>query len=322
MKKGGGPRKRPSADRRDPVQRNFRSRDVGLAVTFQRVAICGCAILRSAARSSRTIHHELDVPPCVVVAAHALAAGHASQVCGAVCALLLLAFVSRFLVLARLRLRLRRRRPGACGTPVPSLRSSRGRQWQLFWHVAGRSSLGACRMVRGSWPASAGGMSRVMDPSIGVLPAVNALCGSRVVVQAAARGAFVDHWVSVGQSFCRCRRQATYNTDLIQGIKAMRVIQKALTFDDVLLIPAHSSVLPRDVSLQTKVTRNITLNIPLVSAAMDTVTEAASPSRSRRKAGSAIVHKNLTPAQQAPRWPRSNALNRASSRIRSPSRRP
>ena len=54
----------------------------------------------------------------------------------------------------------------------------------------------------------------------------------------------------------------------------MRLIQRALTFDDVLLVPAHSSVLPRDVSLRSRLTRNITLNIPLVSAAMDTVTEA------------------------------------------------
>ena len=54
----------------------------------------------------------------------------------------------------------------------------------------------------------------------------------------------------------------------------MRVIQKALTFDDVLLVPAHSTVLPRDVSLQSQVTRRIRLNIPLVSAAMDTVTES------------------------------------------------
>ena len=79
----------------------------------------------------------------------------------------------------------------------------------------------------------------------------------------------------------------------------MRVIQKALTFDDVLLIPAHSSVLPRDVSLQTKLTRNITLNIPLVSAAMDTVTEARLAIALAQEGGIGIVHKNLTPQQQA-----------------------
>jgi IMP dehydrogenase len=54
----------------------------------------------------------------------------------------------------------------------------------------------------------------------------------------------------------------------------MRVIQKALTFDDVLLVPAHSTVLPRDVSLRTRISRNIHVNLPLLSAAMDTVSEA------------------------------------------------
>ena len=52
----------------------------------------------------------------------------------------------------------------------------------------------------------------------------------------------------------------------------MRVLQKALTFDDVLLVPAHSAILPREVSLSTQLTRTITLNLPLLSAAMDTVT--------------------------------------------------
>ena len=54
----------------------------------------------------------------------------------------------------------------------------------------------------------------------------------------------------------------------------MRVVQRALTFDDVLLLPAHSRVLPRDVALRTRLTRKLDLNIPLVSAAMDTVTES------------------------------------------------
>ncbi|HWU84392.1 MAG TPA: IMP dehydrogenase [Rhodocyclaceae bacterium] len=79
----------------------------------------------------------------------------------------------------------------------------------------------------------------------------------------------------------------------------MRVVQKALTFDDVLLIPAHSSVLPRDVSLATKLTRNITLNIPLVSAAMDTVTEARLAIALAQEGGIGIVHKNLKPLEQA-----------------------
>nr|WP_295769597.1 IMP dehydrogenase [Rhodoferax sp.] len=79
----------------------------------------------------------------------------------------------------------------------------------------------------------------------------------------------------------------------------MRVIQKALTFDDVLLVPAHSTVLPRDVSLKTRLTRKISLNIPLVSAAMDTVTEARLAIAIAQEGGMGIVHKNLTAAEQA-----------------------
>ncbi|MDO6385203.1 MULTISPECIES: IMP dehydrogenase [Uliginosibacterium] len=79
----------------------------------------------------------------------------------------------------------------------------------------------------------------------------------------------------------------------------MRLIQKALTFDDVLLVPAHSNVLPRDVSLATRLTRNISLNIPLVSAAMDTVTESRLAIALAQEGGIGIIHKNLTPKQQA-----------------------
>lgn len=79
----------------------------------------------------------------------------------------------------------------------------------------------------------------------------------------------------------------------------MRVIQKALTFDDVLLVPAHSVVLPRDVGLYTRVSRNIRLNIPLVSAAMDTVTESRLAIALAQEGGIGIVHKNLSPAEQA-----------------------
>jgi IMP dehydrogenase len=79
----------------------------------------------------------------------------------------------------------------------------------------------------------------------------------------------------------------------------MRSITKALTFDDVLLVPAHSTVLPRDVSLATRVTRNISLNIPLVSAAMDTVTEARLAIAIAQEGGIGIVHKNLAPKAQA-----------------------
>ena len=79
----------------------------------------------------------------------------------------------------------------------------------------------------------------------------------------------------------------------------MRVIQRALTFDDVLLLPAHSRVLPRDVSLKTRLTRKLALNIPLISAAMDTVTEARLAIAIAQEGGIGIVHKNLGPAAQA-----------------------
>ena len=75
--------------------------------------------------------------------------------------------------------------------------------------------------------------------------------------------------------------------------------QEALTFDDVLLVPAHSAVVPKDVSLATRLTRNIELKIPLVSAAMDTVTEARLAIAMALAGGIGIVHKNMTAAQQA-----------------------
>src|SRR6478735_4965829 len=79
----------------------------------------------------------------------------------------------------------------------------------------------------------------------------------------------------------------------------MRLLQKALTFDDVLLVPAHSDILPKDTSLKTRLTRNITLNIPLLSAAMDTVTEGRLAIAMAQEGGIGIVHKNLTPKEQA-----------------------
>ncbi len=79
----------------------------------------------------------------------------------------------------------------------------------------------------------------------------------------------------------------------------MRLVQKALTFDDVLLVPAHSAVLPRDVQLSTRLSRNIPLNIPLVAAAMDTVTEAQLAIALAQEGGIGIVHKNLSPKEQA-----------------------
>jgi IMP dehydrogenase len=79
----------------------------------------------------------------------------------------------------------------------------------------------------------------------------------------------------------------------------MRIAQEALTFDDVLLLPAYSNVLPRDVSLTTKLTRDITINIPLLSAAMDTVTESRLAIAMAQEGGLGILHKNMTIEQQA-----------------------
>jgi IMP dehydrogenase len=81
--------------------------------------------------------------------------------------------------------------------------------------------------------------------------------------------------------------------------KIMRLVEKALTFDDVLLLPAHSGVLPRNVNLATRLTRKITLNIPLVSAAMDTVTEARLAIALAQEGGIGIVHKNMPVEFQA-----------------------
>ncbi len=76
-------------------------------------------------------------------------------------------------------------------------------------------------------------------------------------------------------------------------------IPVGLTFDDVLLVPAHSEVLPRDVDLTTKLTETITLNIPLLSAAMDTVTESRTAICMAREGGLGIIHKNMSPQSQA-----------------------
>ncbi len=78
-----------------------------------------------------------------------------------------------------------------------------------------------------------------------------------------------------------------------------KFVGEGLTYDDVLLIPAYSEVLPREVSIQTKFTKNITLNTPIVSAAMDTVTESAMAIAMAREGGIGVLHKNLTIAQQA-----------------------
>ena len=74
----------------------------------------------------------------------------------------------------------------------------------------------------------------------------------------------------------------------------LHAISEALTFDDILLMPAHSSVLPKDVDLSTQLTRDIRLNIPLLSAAMDTVTEARLAIALAQEGGIGIIHKNMT----------------------------
>ncbi|MDR3482857.1 MAG: IMP dehydrogenase [Burkholderiaceae bacterium] len=79
----------------------------------------------------------------------------------------------------------------------------------------------------------------------------------------------------------------------------MRLLQKALTFDDVLLVPAYTNILPKDASLRTRLTRNISLNIPLLSAAMDTVTESRLAIAMAQEGGIGIIHKNLSPKDQA-----------------------
>lgn len=83
------------------------------------------------------------------------------------------------------------------------------------------------------------------------------------------------------------------------GMIYMRIVQEAFTFDDVLLLPAHSTVLPKQVSLKTRLTRDIDLNIPIVSAAMDTVTEATLAIALAQEGGIGIIHKNMTVEEQA-----------------------
>ena len=79
----------------------------------------------------------------------------------------------------------------------------------------------------------------------------------------------------------------------------LRIAQEALTFDDVLLVPGYSEVLPKSVSLKTRLTRGIELNAPLLSAAMDTVTEARLAIAMAQEGGIGIIHKNMTPEEQA-----------------------
>ena len=78
-----------------------------------------------------------------------------------------------------------------------------------------------------------------------------------------------------------------------------KIIGEGLTYDDVLLVPSYSEVLPREVSIATHFSRNITLNVPVVSAAMDTVTESAMAIAMAREGGIGVLHKNMTIEQQA-----------------------
>jgi IMP dehydrogenase len=79
----------------------------------------------------------------------------------------------------------------------------------------------------------------------------------------------------------------------------MRLLEQALTFDDILLVPARSNILPKEVSLATQLTQNITINIPLLSAAMDTVTESELAIAMAEEGGIGIIHKNMSPQHQA-----------------------
>jgi len=81
----------------------------------------------------------------------------------------------------------------------------------------------------------------------------------------------------------------------------MRILEEALTFDDVLLVPAYSEILPREVDLSTRVTRKILLNLPLLSAAMDTVTEGRLAITIAQEGGIGIIHKSMTIEAQARR---------------------
>ena len=79
----------------------------------------------------------------------------------------------------------------------------------------------------------------------------------------------------------------------------MRLLEQALTFDDILLVPARSNILPKEVSLVTQLTQNISINIPLLSAAMDTVTESELAIAMAEEGGIGIIHKNMSPQHQA-----------------------
>src|SRR6185437_6178462 len=81
----------------------------------------------------------------------------------------------------------------------------------------------------------------------------------------------------------------------------LNIIQKAYTFDDVLLVPGHSKILPKDVSVKSQFSRNLSINIPITSAAMDTVTEARMAIAFAQEGGIGVIHKNMSPKYQAER---------------------
>ena len=83
------------------------------------------------------------------------------------------------------------------------------------------------------------------------------------------------------------------------SLSNLNKVREGLTFDDVLLVPAFSQVLPKDVSLKTKFTRNIDLNTPIISAAMDTVTESQLAIAIAQPGGIGVIHKNMSIAEQA-----------------------
>ncbi|MCK5638403.1 MAG: IMP dehydrogenase, partial [Flavobacteriaceae bacterium] len=78
-----------------------------------------------------------------------------------------------------------------------------------------------------------------------------------------------------------------------------KILLEGLTYDDVLLVPAYSEILPRDVKIQSKFTKNISINTPVISAAMDTVTESAMAIAMASEGGIGVLHKNMTAEQQA-----------------------
>src|SRR6188474_1688990 len=99
---------------------------------------------------------------------------------------------------------------------------------------------------------------------------------------------------SVGGAYLRGRQ-----TSVPLAMFDRNDLRECLTFDDVMLVPAYSEVVPADVDVRTRLTKTIELNIPIVSAAMDSVTEARSAIAMAREGGIGIIHKNLTPEEQA-----------------------